>query len=209
MINVKKCGTSLSPTELINPKSALSGAKPELRNTTNWFLPLDKLSDDLRTFLESRENWKPNVIGQCMSWLNAGDGLQPRAMTRDLNWGVPVPIEGAEGKVMYVWFDAPIGYISATQELLPNDWEQYWKAVCGNRTLYRKRQHRIPLHHLPGHAATLATMRYQSGSQRTNSSTLRPQVEYFEKLGSLVAEFLQDFPGQQDVLRYVHHCHDA
>ena len=109
------------------PKSALSGAKPELRNTTNWFLPLDKLSDDLRSFLESRENWKPNVIGQCMSWLNSGDGLQPRAMTRDLNWGVPVPIEGAEGKVMYVWFDAPIGYISATQELLPNDWEQYWK----------------------------------------------------------------------------------
>jgi methionyl-tRNA synthetase len=117
----------LNATDLIQPKSTLSGATPELRNTTNWFLPLDELSGDLRSFLESREGWKPNVMGQCMSWLNAGDGLQPRAMTRDLDWGVPVPVEGAEGKVMYVWFDAPIGYISATQELLPNDWEDYWK----------------------------------------------------------------------------------
>ena len=119
----ESCGTSLSPTDLIAPKSTLSGAVPELRNTTNWFLPLDELSDELRAFLESREGWKPNVMGQCMSWLNAGDGLQPRAMTRDLDWGVPVPVAEAEGKVMYVWFDAPIGYISATQELLPDTWE--------------------------------------------------------------------------------------
>ena len=201
----EKCGTSLSPTELINPKSTLSGAKPELRNTTNWFLPLDKLSDDLRTFLESRENWKPNVIGQCMSWLNAGDGLQPRAMTRDLNWGVPVPIEGAEGKVMYVWFDAPIGYISATQELLPNDWEQYWKGEDAEIV------HFIGKDNIVFHCIIFPAMLQQHGDYALPKQV--PANEFLNLEGRKLStsknwavwlhEYLQDFPGQQDVLRYV------
>ena len=201
----EKCGTSLSPTELINPKSALSGAKPELRNTTNWFLPLDKLSDELRTFLESRENWKPNVIGQCMSWLNAGDGLQPRAMTRDLNWGVPVPIEGAEGKVMYVWFDAPIGYISATQELLPNDWEQYWKGDDAEIV------HFIGKDNIVFHCIIFPAMLQQHGDYALPKQV--PANEFLNLEGRKLStsknwavwlhEYLQDFPGQQDVLRYV------
>ena len=201
----EKCGTSLSPTELINPKSALSGAEPELRNTTNWFLPLDKLSDDLRTFLESRENWKPNVIGQCMSWLNAGDGLQPRAMTRDLNWGVPVPIEGAEGKVMYVWFDAPIGYISATQELLPNDWEQYWKGDDAEIV------HFIGKDNIVFHCIIFPAMLQQHGDYALPKQV--PANEFLNLEGRKLStsknwavwlhEYLQDFPGQQDVLRYV------
>jgi methionyl-tRNA synthetase len=201
----EKCGTSLSPTDLINPKSALSGAKPELRSTTNWFLPLDKLSDDLRTFLESRENWKPNVIGQCMSWLNAGDGLQPRAMTRDLNWGVPVPIEGAEGKVMYVWFDAPIGYISATQELLPNDWEQYWKGEDAEIV------HFIGKDNIVFHCIIFPAMLQQHGDYALPKQV--PANEFLNLEGRKLStsknwavwlhEYLQDFPGQQDVLRYV------
>ena len=201
----EKCGTSLSPTELINPKSALSGAKPELRNTTNWFLPLDKLSADLRAFLESRENWKPNVIGQCMSWLNSGDGLQPRAMTRDLNWGVPVPIEGAQGKVMYVWFDAPIGYISATQELLPNDWEAYWKGDDAEIV------HFIGKDNIVFHCIIFPAMLQQHGEYALPKQV--PANEFLNLEGRKLStsknwavwlhEYLEDFPGQQDVLRYV------
>ena len=201
----EKCGTSLSPTELIDPKSALSGAKPELRNTTNWFLPLDKLSADLRAFLESRENWKPNVIGQCMSWLNSGDGLQPRAMTRDLNWGVPVPIEGAQGKVMYVWFDAPIGYISATQELLPNDWEAYWKGDDAEIV------HFIGKDNIVFHCIIFPAMLQQHGEYALPKQV--PANEFLNLEGRKLStsknwavwlhEYLEDFPGQQDVLRYV------
>jgi methionyl-tRNA synthetase len=123
----EKCGSTLSPTELIEPKSMLSGSKPVLKQTKNWFLPLDKLQPKIKNYLEQHTDWKPNVYGQCKSWLDGGDGLQPRAMTRDLDWGVPVPVKDAEGKVLYVWFDAPIGYISATKELLPHSWEDYWK----------------------------------------------------------------------------------
>ena len=201
----EKCGTSLSPTELINPKSALSGAKPELRNTTNWFLPLDKLSADLRAFLESRENWKPNVLGQCMSWLNSGDGLQPRAMTRDLDWGVPVPIEGAQGKVMYVWFDAPIGYISATQELLPNDWEAYWKGDDAEIV------HFIGKDNIVFHCIIFPAMLQQHGEYALPKQV--PANEFLNLEGRKLStsknwavwlhEYLEDFPGQQDVLRYV------
>jgi len=200
----EKCGTSLSPTELINPKSALSGATPELRNTTNWFLPLDELSEDLRTFLESRKGWKPNVMGQCMSWLNAGDGLQPRAMTRDLDWGVPVPVEGAEGKVMYVWFDAPIGYISATQELLPNDWEDYWKD--DNAEIV----HFIGKDNIVFHCIIFPAMLQQHGEYALPTQV--PANEFLNLEGRKLStsknwavwlhEYLQDFPGQQDVLRY-------
>lgn len=200
----ESCGTSLNATDLIQPKSTLSGATPELRNTTNWFLPLDELSEDLRTFLESREGWKPNVMGQCMSWLNAGDGLQPRAMTRDLDWGVPVPVEGAEGKVMYVWFDAPIGYISATQELLPNDWEAYWKG--DNAEIV----HFIGKDNIVFHCIIFPAMLQQHGDYALPTQV--PANEFLNLEGRKLStsknwavwlhEYLQDFPGQQDVLRY-------
>ena len=124
----EKCGSTLNATDLINPKSSLSGNTPVLKETKHWFLPLDKYSDELRSWIvDGHKDWKPNVYGQCKSWIDSGDGLQPRAMTRDLDWGIPVPVKGAEGKVLYVWFDAPIGYISATKELLPTGWEKYWK----------------------------------------------------------------------------------
>ena len=200
----ESCGTSLNATDLIQPKSTLSGATPELRNTTNWFLPLDELSEDLRAFLESREGWKPNVMGQCMSWLNAGDGLQPRAMTRDLDWGVPVPVEGAEGKVMYVWFDAPIGYISATQELLPNDWEEYWKG--DNAEIV----HFIGKDNIVFHCIIFPAMLQQHGDYALPTQV--PANEFLNLEGRKLStsknwavwlhEYLQDFPGQQDVLRY-------
>lgn len=200
----ESCGTSLNATDLIQPKSTLSGATPELRNTTNWFLPLDELSEDLRAFLESREGWKPNVMGQCMSWLNAGDGLQPRAMTRDLDWGVPVPVEGAEGKVMYVWFDAPIGYISATQELLPNDWEAYWKG--DNAEIV----HFIGKDNIVFHCIIFPAMLQQHGEYALPTQV--PANEFLNLEGRKLStsknwavwlhEYLQDFPGQQDVLRY-------
>ena len=200
----ESCGTSLNATDLIQPKSTLSGATPELRNTTNWFLPLDELSEDLRAFLESREGWKPNVMGQCMSWLNAGDGLQPRAMTRDLDWGVPVPVEGAEGKVMYVWFDAPIGYISATQELLPNDWEAYWKG--DNAEIV----HFIGKDNIVFHCIIFPAMLQQHGDYALPTQV--PANEFLNLEGRKLStsknwavwlhEYLQDFPGQQDVLRY-------
>lgn len=200
----ESCGTSLNATDLIQPKSTLSGATPELRNTTNWFLPLDELSEDLRAFLESRDGWKPNVMGQCMSWLNAGDGLQPRAMTRDLDWGVPVPVEGAEGKVMYVWFDAPIGYISATQELLPNDWEEYWKG--DNAEIV----HFIGKDNIVFHCIIFPAMLQQHGDYALPTQV--PANEFLNLEGRKLStsknwavwlhEYLQDFPGQQDVLRY-------
>ncbi len=118
----EKCGTSLSPLDLINPVSTLSGEKPILKETKNWFLPLDKLQPKIEEYINSHSDWKPNVFGQCKSWLN--QGLQPRAMTRDLDWGVKVPLPDSEGKVLYVWFDAPIGYISANQKNLLKDWEK-------------------------------------------------------------------------------------
>ena len=121
----ENCGTSLSPTDLINPKSMISGSQPVLKETKHWYLPLDKYEEFLREWiLENHKEWKSNVYGQCKSWLD--QGLQPRAVSRDLDWGIPVPVENADGKVLYVWFDAPIGYISATRELTP-EWEKYWK----------------------------------------------------------------------------------
>ncbi|MBR2049351.1 MAG: methionine--tRNA ligase, partial [Rikenellaceae bacterium] len=122
----EKCGSTLNATDLIDPKSAVSGSKPVMRETKHWYLPLDKHEQMLREWiLEGHKEWKSNVYGQCKSWLDGG--LQPRAVSRDLDWGIPVPVEGAEGKVLYVWFDAPIGYISATKDLTP-DWEKYWKS---------------------------------------------------------------------------------
>ena len=145
----EKCGTSLSPTDLINPKSAISGSKPVMREPKHWYLPLDKHEGWLREWiLENHKEWRPNVYGQCKSWLDMG--LQPRAVSRDLDWGIPVPVEGAEGKVLYVWFDAPIGYISNTKELLPDSWETWWKDP--ETRLIRKRQYCIPLHCFPCYA---------------------------------------------------------
>jgi len=118
---------SLNPTDLIQPRSKLSGNTPVLKKTKNWFLPLDRLQPKIKAYIESHAEWKTNVFGQCKSWLDQEGGLQPRAMTRDLDWGVKVPTEDAAGKVLYVWFDAPIGYISATKEYLPDTWQQYWK----------------------------------------------------------------------------------
>ncbi len=132
----ERCGTSLSPMDLINPKSKLSGNKPVLKETKHWFLPLNEYAPELRKWIleEHAHDWKSNVLGQCKSWIDSGDGLQPRAMTRDLDWGVPVPLPDSEGKVLYVWFDAPIGYISATKEYFADkkgreeDWKKYWQS---------------------------------------------------------------------------------
>ena len=145
----EKCGSDLDPTELINPVSAVSGSKPVLRETKNWYLPLNEYQDWLKQWiLEGHKEWRPNVYGQCKSWLDLD--LQPRAMTRDLDWGIPVPVEGAEGKVLYVWFDAPIGYISehagTAARHVGNVVERPRDAP---RPLYRQGQHRVPLHHLP------------------------------------------------------------
>ena len=120
----EKCGKSLSPKDLLNPKSLLSGNKPELKNTKNWYLPMDKLQKKIEKYIADHPEWKYNVLGQCKSWLK--EGLKPRAMTRDLNWGVQVPLKDIKGKVLYVWFDAPIGYISATKEFIPEKCEKYW-----------------------------------------------------------------------------------
>ncbi|WP_301748309.1 methionine--tRNA ligase, partial [uncultured Duncaniella sp.] len=122
----EKCGSSLNATELINPRCAETGNVPVLRETYHWYLPLDRWQDTLsKWILDGHKEWKTNVYGQCKSWIDLG--LQPRAVTRDLDWGIPVPVEGADGKVLYVWFDAPIGYISNTKELLPDTWQTYWK----------------------------------------------------------------------------------
>ncbi len=200
----ESCGSTLSPTELLNPQSTLSGATPILRKTKNWFLPLDKLSGKIRSYLEQHKDWKPNVYGQCMSWLNAGDGLQPRSMTRDLDWGVPVPIKGAEGKVLYVWFDAPIGYISATRELLPETWETWWKDP------ETKLVHFIGKDNIVFHCIIFPTILMEHGGYILADEV--PANEFLNLEGAKIStsrnwavwlhEYLQDFPGKQDVLRY-------
>ena len=201
----ERCGTSLSPTELINPRSTLSGAKPILKPTKNWFLPLDALSGNIRNYLEQHKDWKPNVYGQCMSWLNAGDGLQPRSMTRDLDWGVPVPLEGAEGKVLYVWFDAPIGYISATRELLPDSWETWWKDP------ETRLVHFIGKDNIVFHCIIFPAILMEHGDYILADNV--PANEFLNLEGDKIStsrnwavwlhEYLLDFPGKQDVLRYV------
>lgn len=200
----ERCGTSLSPTELKDPHSTLSGAKPVLKATKNWFLPLDQLSGNIRTYLEQHKDWKPNVYGQCMSWLDAGDGLQPRSMTRDLDWGVPVPVEGGEGKVLYVWFDAPIGYISATRELLPETWETWWKDP------ETKLVHFIGKDNIVFHCVIFPAILIEHGGYILPDSV--PANEFLNLEGDKIStsrnwavwlhEYLQDFPNKQDVLRY-------
>jgi methionyl-tRNA synthetase len=198
----EKCGTSLSPNELINPHSTVSGSKPVLRETLHWYLPLDKYEPWLKKWiLEDHKEWKTNVYGQCKSWLD--QGLQPRAVTRDLDWGVPVPVEGTKGKVLYVWFDAPIGYISATKELTPN-WEKYWKDKG------TKMVHFIGKDNIVFHCIIFPAMLNAEGSYILPENV--PANEFLNLENDKIStsrnravwlhEYLEDFPGKQDVLRY-------
>jgi methionyl-tRNA synthetase len=222
----ENCGSTLNATDLINPKSTLSGEPPVRRETKNWFLPLEKYEDQLRTYIEGHKEWKPNVYGQCQSWLNAG--LQPRAMTRDLDWGVKVPVKDAEGKVLYVWFDAPIGYISATKELFayngldvwnpkadeyyirPNgneegNWEQYWKDDS------TKLVHFIGKDNIVFHCIIFPAMLMAHGDYILADNV--PANEFLNLEGQKIStsknwavwlnEYLVEFKDKQDVLRYV------
>ena len=201
----EKCGTSLNATDLINPKSAITGNTPVLRETKHWYLPLDKWQDKLSQWiLEEHKEWRPNVYGQCKSWLDLG--LQPRAVSRDLDWGVPVPVEGAEGKVLYVWFDAPIGYISNTKELLPDTWEKYWKDP-ETRIINFIGKDNIVFHCIVFPAMLMA---YSDNYQLPDNV---PSNEFLNLEGDKIStsrnwaiwlhEYLRDLPGKQDVLRYV------
>jgi methionyl-tRNA synthetase len=201
----ERCGTSLSPTELINPRSMLSGNTPVLRGTRHWFLPLNEYEPWLREWIiEGHKNdWKTNVYGQCKSWID--QGLHARAVTRDLDWGVPVPVPGAEGKVLYVWFDAPIGYISATKEGFPDDWEKYWKDPA------TKLVHFIGKDNIVFHCIIFPVMLKAHGEFILPDNV--PANEFLNLEGDKIStsrnwavwlhEYLQDFPGQADVLRYV------
>lgn len=202
----EKCGSSLSPTDLINPKSVLSGAAPVKRLTKNWFLPLNKLQPKIEQYLAQHSDWKANVYGQCKSWLQSGDGLQPRSMTRDLDWGIPVPVEGAEGKVLYVWFDAPIGYISNTIEHFGNNgnWQKWWKDA-DTRLI-----HFIGKDNIVFHCIIFPAMLMEHGDFITADNV--PANEFLNLEGDKLStsrnwavwlhEYLEDFPEKQDVLRY-------
>ncbi len=197
------CGSTLNATDLINPKSAVTGNEPELKSTKHWYLPLDTYEPFLKKWiLEDHKEWKPNVYGQCKSWIDSG--LQPRAVSRDLDWGVPVPVDGAEGKVLYVWFDAPIGYISATKDLTP-DWEKYWKDKD------TKLVHFIGKDNIVFHCIIFPAMLKAEGSYILPENV--PANEFLNLEGDKIStsrnwavwlhEYLRDFDGQQDVLRYV------
>lgn len=197
------CGTSLSPTDLIHPKSAITGHAPVMKETKHWYLPLDKHEAWLKQWiLEDHKEWKPNVYGQCKSWLDMG--LHSRAVSRDLDWGVPVPLAEGRGKVLYVWFDAPIGYISNTKELRPNDWEKWWKSE-DTRLI-----HFIGKDNIVFHCIVFPAMLKADGSYILPENV--PANEFLNLEGDKIStsrnwavwlhEYLEDFPGQQDVLRY-------
>ena len=198
------CGTSLNATDLINPRSAITGNVPVLKETKHWYMPLDKWEPRLRQWiLEEHKEWKTNVYGQCKSWLDAG--LQPRAVTRDLDWGIPVPIEGADGKVLYVWFDAPIGYISNTKDLLPDTWEKYWKAP-DSRIIHFIGKDNIVFHCLIFPAMLMAEGSYQQPDNVPANEFLNledDKISTSRNWAVWLHEYLEDFPGKQDVLRYV------
>ena len=197
----EKCGTTLSPTELLNPKSALSGSQPVLRPTKNWFLPLDKWQPELEKYVASHPEWKSNVTGQVKSWLQ--EGLKPRAMTRDLNWGVPIPLPDTDGKVLYVWFDAPIGYISMTKQLTP-EWETYWKAK-DSRIVHFIGKDNIVFHCLIFPAMCMAHGGYQLADQVPANEFMNlegDKISTSRNWAVWLHEYLVDFPGKQDVLRY-------
>lgn len=200
----EKCGATLSPLELINPRSAISGSKPVLKETKHWYLPLDKHQEWLREWIvEEHKDWKPSVLGQCKSWLDTG--LLPRAVSRDLDWGVPVPLPEAKGKVLYVWFDAPIGYISNTKELLPNEWEKWWK----NDTT--RLIHFIGKDNIVFHCIVFPVMLRMHGEYILPENV--PANEFLNLEGDKIStsrnwavwlyEYLQDFQGKEDTLRYV------
>ena len=200
----ESCGTSLNATDLINPRSAITGNVPVLKETTHWYMPLDKWEPALRKWiLEDHKEWKPNVYGQCKSWLD--EHLQPRAVTRDLDWGIPVPIEGVTGKVLYVWFDAPIGYISNTKELLPNDWQKYWKSK-DSRIIHFIGKDNIVFHCLIFPAMLMAEGSYQLPENVPANEFLNLEGEKISTSRNWAIwlnEYLEEFPGKQDVLRYV------
>lgn len=197
------CGTSLSPSELINPKSALSGSTPVLRETSHWYLPLDKWEPKLREWiLENHKEWRPNVYGQCKSWLDMG--LQPRAVSRDLKWGIPVPVEGADGKVLYVWFDAPIGYISNTIDATP-DWEKWWKDP-ETRMLHFIGKDNIVFHCIVFPAMLMAHGGYNLPDNVPANEFLNLEdgkISTSRNHAVWLHEYLRELPGKQDVLRYV------
>ena len=198
----ESCGKILSPMDLKNPKSTLSGNTPVLKETKNWFLPMDKLQTNIEKYINTKKDWKSNVIGQCKSWLN--DGLKPRAMTRDLDWGVKVPVKGAEGKVLYVWFDAPIGYITATKELDPDNWEKYWKDEESSLV------HFIGKDNIVFHTIIFPMMLMEHGDYILPENV--PANEFMNLEGEKIStsrnwavwlhEYLNDFPNMQDELRY-------
>ena len=199
----EKCGSTLSPDELIDPHSAVSGSKPVKKETKHWYLPLNDYEQMLREWiLEGHKEWKSNVYGQCKSWLDGG--LQPRAVSRDLDWGIPVPVEGAEGKVLYVWFDAPIGYISATKDLTA-DWEKYWKSED------TKLVHFIGKDNIVFHCIVFPSMLKAHGDYILPENV--PSNEFLNLEGDKIStsrnwaiwlhEYLEEFPGKEDVLRYV------
>ncbi|MCB0456920.1 MAG: methionine--tRNA ligase [Flavobacteriaceae bacterium] len=204
----ERCGTSHNATDLINPKSAITGSKPVLKETKHWFLPLDQYENWLKDWIIKghQKDWKTNVYGQCKSWID--DGLRPRAVTRDLDWGIPVPVEGAEGKVLYVWFDAPIGYISSTKEWaerVGKDWEPYWKSE------ETKLLHFIGKDNIVFHCIIFPSMLKAEGSYILPDNV--PANEFLNLEGNKIStsknwavwlhEYLEEFPNQQDVLRYV------
>ena len=200
----EKCGSTLSPEELLDPKSALSGSAPVKVKTKHWYLPLDQYEPWLREWiLQQHKEWKSNVYGQCKSWLDGG--LQPRAVSRDLDWGVPVPVDGAQGKVLYVWFDAPIGYISNTQELLPQSWEKWWKSQDTRLV------HFIGKDNIVFHCIVFPSMLKAYGDYILPDNV--PSNEFLNLESDKIStsrnwavwlnEYLEQFPGQEDVLRYV------
>lgn len=200
----EKCGSSLNATDLINPKSAISGSTLVMKRTKHWYLPLGEYEGWLREWiLDGHKEWRANVYGQCKSWLDMG--LQPRAVTRDLDWGIPVPVEGGEGKVLYVWFDAPIGYISNTREAFPDSWEKWWKDK-ETRLI-----HFIGKDNIVFHCIVFPSMLHAEGSYILPDNV--PSNEFLNLEGDKIStsrnwavwlhEYLQDFPGKQDVLRYV------
>ena len=204
----ENCGSSLNATDLINPKSTITGAVPTLKETKHWFLPLDRYEDFLKEWIlkEHKSDWKPNVYGQCKSWID--DGLKPRAVTRDLDWGIPVPVAGADGKVLYVWFDAPIGYISSTKEWAQKkgiDWEPYWKSEDTQLV------HFIGKDNIVFHCIIFPIILKNTGNYILPENV--PANEFLNLEGDKIStsknwavwlhEYLVDFPNKQDVLRYV------
>ena len=204
----EQCGSSLNATELINPKSTLSGAEPILKETKHWFLPLDQYEDFMKEWVIEghKDDWKPNVYGQVKSWVD--EGLRPRAVTRDLDWGIPVPVEGADGKVLYVWFDAPIGYISSTKEWAAKnkkDWEPYWKDE-GTSLVHFIGKDNIVFHCIIFHCILKAAGDYILPENVPANEFLNLEgnkISTSKNWAVWLHEYLEEFPGQEDVLRYV------